>query len=197
MGANGRSRSVVDVEFQSRFIFKFALAMMLSMVASIVLFNYLAINALESLKWKMIIYEKSIAEVVMPYMLFISALAVLFTALLLFVASRFLRRDMVGVIYRLNKDMEDVAKGNYRLRIGLRKADPFKDTANELDKVVTSLRGRLRNTNLIFEDTMRLIRSIGEVREEYLPGKCSRLVQNVKALEKSLENNLQHRESGR
>lgn len=186
MGDNGKRHYIVDAEFQGRFILKFVVAMVLSMSASIVGFNYLAVKALEGLKWRMVIHEQSVAEIVMPYMYYISVFSAALAVFLLSAASRLLRKEMVGVIYRLNKDMEEVSRGNYRLRIGLRRADPFKDTAVELDSVVTSLREKLRKTNEIFENTKRIIGSIEEVKEAYLPAKCARLVRSAEALEKSL-----------
>jgi hypothetical protein len=57
----------MDMDFQSRFILKFVFVMVVGMGASIMLFNYIAMDALESLKWRMVIFESSLAEIVMPY----------------------------------------------------------------------------------------------------------------------------------
>jgi methyl-accepting chemotaxis protein len=187
MGNHNRRHYVVDMDFQSRFILRFVFAMVVGMGASIVLFNYLAMNALESLKWRMVIFESSLAEIIMPYMFYITVFAAVFTALLLGVVSRSLHRDVIGVTYRLKKDMEEVAGGNFSLRISLRKADSFKDTASELDRVVTNMRGRFLKADGIFREIKSLIDSIGEVKEEFLPEKCTRLVDNVRELQESMK----------
>jgi methyl-accepting chemotaxis protein len=175
------------MDFQSRFILKFVFAMVVGMGASIMLFNYLAMDALESLKWRMVIFESSLAEIVIPYMFYITVFAVVLTALLLGMASRFLHRDIIGVTYRLKRDMERVAEGNYNLRIGFRKADSFRDTASELDRVVTNMRKRFQKADGIFRESKRLIDSIGEAREEFLPEKCARLIDNVRELQESMK----------
>jgi methyl-accepting chemotaxis protein len=187
MGQFKRRHYIVEMDFQSRFIVRFVSAMVLGMAASIVLFNHIAMRELESLKWRMVIFEGSLAEIMMPYMFYITIFAVIFTAFLLGVVSNYLHRDIVGVIYRLKRDMEDVANGNLRIRIGLRKTDPFKEAARELDKVVASARRRFRRTNIVFRETKQIIDSIGEVREEFLADKCHRLYENVRELEESMK----------
>jgi methyl-accepting chemotaxis protein len=183
----GRRHYLADSEFQSRFISRFVFAMVVGMAASIMIFNHLAMIELESLKWRMVIFENTLADVIMPYVVYISIFATVLTFSLLWVVSRYLHRDVIGVIYRLKKDMEDVAGGNLRLRIGLRKADPFKETARELDKVVANRRKRLRRSATIFKETKTIIDSIGEVREEFLAEKCRRLADNIRDLEKSIK----------
>jgi hypothetical protein len=99
----------------------------------------------------------------------------------------FLHRDVIGVTYRLKRDMEEVARGNFSLRIGLRRADSFKDTASELDRAVTNMRRRFLKADGIFRETKRLIDSLGEVREEVLPEKCAKLVDNIRGLQDSMK----------
>jgi len=178
-----RRHYVVDMDFQVRFIMKFVFAMLVGMTVSILLFNHLAVNALETLKWRMIILERSLADVILPYMFYITVFAVVFTASLLAVVSKFINRDMVSLIYRLRNDLGEVAKGNLGVRIGMRETDPFRDTTEELDRMIVSMRENMETTVEVFRDTKKVIDTITEVREELLPEKCARLVANAGTLE--------------
>ena len=169
MSNHKRRHYVVDMDFQVRFIMKFVFAMMVGMTVSILLFNHLAVNALETLKWRMIIVERSLADVILPYMFYITVFAAVFTTFLLAVVSRFINRDIAGLIYRLRNDLGEVAKGNLGVRLGMRETDPFRDTTEALDRMIVSMRENMENTGEVFRDTKQIIDTITEVREELLP----------------------------
>ena len=178
---------MVDMDFQVRFIMKFVLAMMAGMTVSILLFNHLAMNALETLKWRMVILETSLADVISPYMFYITVFAAVFTTFLLAAVSKFINRDIEGLIYRLRNDLGEVAKGNLGVRLGMRETDPFRDTTEELDRMIVSMRENMETTVEVFRDTKHIIGTITEVRQELLPEKCARLVANAGTLEELME----------
>jgi methyl-accepting chemotaxis protein len=187
MSNHKRRHYVVDMDFQARFIMKFVFAMMVGMTVSILLFNHLAMNALETLKWRMIIFERSLADVILPYMFYITVFAAVFTASLLAVVSKFINRDMVSLIYRLRNDLREVAKGNLGVRLGMRETDPFRDTTDELDRMIASMREDMETTVEVFRDTQKIIDTLTEVREEFLPEKCARLVASAGTLEELMK----------
>ncbi|MBU1888107.1 MAG: hypothetical protein KKB46_02810 [Candidatus Omnitrophica bacterium] len=62
-----------------------------------------------------------------------------------------LSHRLAGPIYRLEKDLEDIAKGNFSIRIKFRKKDELKSIADginrildEMEKKVTNRQGELK-----------------------------------------------------
>lgn len=53
-----------------------------------------------------------------------------------------LSHRIAGPIYRLRKNLEEIAGGNYSLRISLRKTDELKDVADAINKVVDVLQAK-------------------------------------------------------
>ncbi|MFH1790536.1 MAG: methyl-accepting chemotaxis protein [Candidatus Omnitrophota bacterium] len=51
----------------------------------------------------------------------------------------FLSHRIAGPIYRIKKDLDSVADGNFALRIRLRKTDELKDVADAINKVLDVL----------------------------------------------------------
>lgn len=167
--------STGEFNFQRRFILTFALICLSGMTISAALFNYLAVRELETLRWKMAIHAYTLADVVTPYLLYVSIFTVAFTSAALAAFSRFLRWKLKGPIYRLKNSLEMVGGGNLRLAIRLRKTDPFQAPAMELDKMVTAFRYRFRKIHRDFRLAKRTIDHIEDVREDLLPDRCAEL----------------------
>jgi len=70
------------------------------------------------------------------YVLFFRILIV--SPIVLFFAI-YVSHRIAGPIYRIRRDLEQVAAGNYSLRIKLRKTDELKDVADAMNKVIDVL----------------------------------------------------------
>lgn len=54
-----------------------------------------------------------------------------------------LSHRLAGPIYRLEKDLEDIAKGNFSLRIKFRKKDELKSIAEGINRILDEIEKRL------------------------------------------------------
>jgi|Deesub1362A_J573_1020465.scaffolds.fasta_scaffold00004_395 methyl-accepting chemotaxis protein len=178
-----RKRYFINPDFQGRFILSFALICLLGMTISVALFNYLTMREFEALKWKMVIYAGNSADIIAPYLIYISIFAVIFTIVVLIIFSRFLRWRVSGPIYRLKKDLDMVRDGNLALNISLRRKDHFRDSAEELNKMVASLREKFKKLGSDFRATKRIIDTLKDVREDLLAVKCDQLSARLYDLE--------------
>ena len=56
-----------------------------------------------------------------------------------------LSHRLAGPIYRLEKDLADIAKGNFSIRIKFRKKDKLKSIADGINKILDEMEKRLPN----------------------------------------------------
>ena len=54
-----------------------------------------------------------------------------------------LSHRLAGPIYRLEKDLQDIAKGNFSMRIRFRKKDELKSIAEGINKILDEIENRL------------------------------------------------------
>lgn len=181
-----RRRYVVDLDFQGRFAMTFALIMLAGMAVSIVLLDYFGMKAFEALKWRMVIHEDTIADVLMPYLTYISTFAVLLTGAMLLSVTGFVRWRIAGPMIRLRNDIRQVAAGDFGFEVILRRNDVFKGTAAELDSMVKSLRAGLKGVEQSFRPAKKVIDSMADARDELVSVKCVQLFHSFEALEDAL-----------
>jgi methyl-accepting chemotaxis protein len=58
---------------------------------------------------------------------------------------------IAGPMFRFNKDIEEIARGNLQKNIQIRDGDQFADVADRLNEMVQSLNGRLRKVQAELE----------------------------------------------
>ena len=182
-----RRKYIVDTGFQGRFILAFVAICLMGMVFATGLFNYLVMGEIEDMKWRMVWYESSLGDMVFPHLFYLSLFAVLFTASSTAFVSWLITWKVAGPIYRLKKDIDSVAGGNLGLRIALRRADAFRETALELDRMAGALRDRLGDIDSDFREVKKIIDSLPDSKDELLPAKAERLSQKVEAFEGSVK----------
>ena len=190
-----RRRYVVDLDFQGRFAMTFALIMLAGMAVSIVLLDYFGMKAFDALRWRMVIHEDTIADVLMPYLTYISTFAVLLTGAMLLSVMGFVRWRVAGPMIRLRNDIKQVASGNFGFDVILRRNDVFKSTAADLDSMVKSLRAGLKDVEQGFLPAKRVIDGMADARDDLVAVKCVQLFHCLEALEDALARG--HKQPGR
>ena len=181
-----RKQYIVDRNFQGKFILTFVAICLGGMVLAIGLFNWLALSAIEALKWRMVLYESSLSEVIFPHLLYLGIFALVFTASSTALVSWVITWKVAGPIYRLKKDIDGLGNGNLSIRFALRKTDSFKDVALELDSAASALRERFGRINSDFREVKKVVDSLPDSKEELLALKAERLSHTLEALEKSV-----------
>jgi hypothetical protein len=182
-----RKKRFTNRAFQVWFSGFYALACILAMFISAALFQFFALNRIEQLRWRMMVHENTVADIILPYMIYSGIFATLFTILALFFFSKILRWKIIRPLHRLQRDLALVREGNLTVKICFRKASPFQETglpgktiplygtAEALDKTVISLREKYARLNKEFRGAKKIIHSLPATKNDLLPAKCYKL----------------------
>ena len=174
-----RRQFITDLVFQRRYILTFTMLCLASMVASVLLFNWLAARELEAVKWRMIIESETLADVVVPYLTYISLFGAILTTTAIVLIWRSQMARIVGPVFRLRKDLLRVRNGDLTVQIRLRGEDEFKSTAVELDRLVVSLRRRFTRANDEFDSIKRLTHGLRDLKPQLLALKSEQLIESA------------------
>lgn len=74
--------------------------------------------------------------------------------------SAFAGHRIAGPIYRLNQSLKEVIKGDYSLRIHLRKKDFFQDIADTFNKMNESLEKRFKEKEELMEEVKEKVKTL-------------------------------------
>lgn len=142
-----RRNYFIKKELQGRYIFSFFVFVIIGSIIFTLIFSLLSSNTLT------IIYENSnlrigktplilIKEILSAQWIFIAT-----AGIAVVIVSMFLTHRFAGPIYRFEKSIEDMTKGNFNFQIRLRKKDEGKELAqmmNQLNDTFSSNIGEMR-----------------------------------------------------
>ncbi|MDP2167017.1 MAG: methyl-accepting chemotaxis protein [Thermodesulfovibrionales bacterium] len=178
---------MVDKTFQGKFIMSFVLICLTGMALALGLFNYFVLSEIEGIRWRMVFYSGTLADIVSPHLGYLGVFAVLFTAAATAAVSWVITWKVAGPVYRLKKDIDSIGAGNLNLKVMLRKNDEFKDTAAELDRMAASLREKFGRIKSDFSDASKIVDTLGDTREDLLGPKSEQLLQKIGDLANNLK----------
>jgi methyl-accepting chemotaxis protein len=156
-----RRNYLIDKEFQFRYMGRIIFGMMI--MALIIAFTVYYTT------WARIMDEfYNIPRVAAQFApLFASVNQTLLLVLVLFVAlaalsSLFISHSIAGPIYRFEKTLQAITKGDLTLRVGLRKTDEFKHVADTLNIMMEQLRTTLNEDQKLIGEMTDVTRRLAE-----------------------------------
>lgn len=185
-----RRKFIVDKGLQIRFTFLFVLVSLLGSFASVTAFNFLALRELEALKWSTHLNVKTTGEFLNPLFMYVNIADFLFVSVLLIIAGVWMKRKVSGPLYRMSKDIMNVATGNLTTTIILRKKDDFKDVALELNIMVKGIRERFAVIKKTYTGLSKTIIKLKyEISDpEKTTGNCKSILYNIEKIETDMKN---------
>jgi len=180
-----RRQFLVDKSYQMRIITRILLICFAGLVLDLVVFNMLSYTNIEAMRWRTHIQFETVNDIVWSYLVYSSVIAMLFTVTVLYLYIRFMRRQTAGPLFRLNKDIGSAAKGDLSLNIYLRGEDDFKETAAELNTMISSIRADFRLLSEKFaaiEKTVNVLEYVADKPEIALQ-KCQQLIEYLEPLQ--------------
>jgi len=134
-----RRNYFIKKELQGRYIFSFFVFVIIGSIIFTLIFSLLSSNTLT------IIYENSnlrigktplilIKEILSAQWIFIAT-----AGIAVVIVSMFLTHRFAGPIYRFEKSIEDMTKGNFNFQIRLRKKDEGKELAQMINQLIDTL----------------------------------------------------------
>ncbi len=140
-----RRNYFIRKDFQGKFVLRFFLTILIGAVIFASIFSLLSANTIT------MTYEDAILKVdKTPRALFVEIVRaygvyILLLGLGISLVSLFLSHRIAGPVFRLEKTLEEMAKGNLSLRITLRRKDELKELATSMNGLMSSLSERIRD----------------------------------------------------
>jgi len=86
---------------------------------------------------------RSSSDYMLPYIVMSGTAAIVIIGFAAIVMTLFASHKIAGPLYRIGKNIEDLASGNLNVRFGLRSGDEIKELAEKLDAMAQSLRSKV------------------------------------------------------
>ena len=139
-----RRQYFIDRKFQGAFIFKFFLVLLLGALLTIVI-TMLTTRATLTSSFnggRLVIEQTSLA--ILPSVVFTSVITTVVVGLVALVVTLLISHRIAGPMFRFNKDIEEISRGNLQKNVKIREGDQFGAVADNLNEMVGTLNSRLR-----------------------------------------------------
>jgi methyl-accepting chemotaxis protein len=134
-----RRQLYINRDFQTRFILKFCLILILGGVISIglTLFNTQETLTSSYSNSRLLIQNTSLA--IMPSVIYTTLISTLVIGLIVIMVTLLTSHKIAGPMFRFERDIEKISTGDLQSRIDIRTGDQFQSVAVSLNKMIDSL----------------------------------------------------------
>ena len=138
-----RRQVYIKKDFQTRFIIKFVLVLVLAGAISIGLTLFSTQGTLTSSfsNSKLVIQNTSLA--IMPSVIYTTLITTIVVGLIVVIVTLLVSHKIAGPIYRFEKDVERITKGDLKSQIHIRQGDQFAELATALNTMINQLNAEL------------------------------------------------------
>lgn len=138
-----RRQVYINKDFQTRFIIKFVLVLVLSSVISICLTLFSTQDTLTTsfVNSKLLIQNTSLT--IMPSVIFTSLITTILAGLVMIMVAMLVSHKIAGPMFRFSKDIERIGKGDLKSRIIIRQGDQLREMAAALNTMIEQLNAKL------------------------------------------------------
>lgn len=140
---NRRKQYFINKEFQSKFIIKFCMLVIIGSFISGLIIYLMSKSTVTTAFDNSRLTIKSTADFILPAVLLGSSVVIVVIGLATVGVTLFTSHRIAGPLYRLEKDIEEVAGGNLKMRFSLRYTDELKLLAASFDKMTENLRSNM------------------------------------------------------
>ncbi len=137
-----RRNYFIDKKFQSDFIVKFCIVVIIASVIIGFLIAYFSKNfttvAIENTR----VLVKTAADFMLPVIIITIIIVNFFTAIAVIALTMFTSHKIAGPLYRLKREIQHLQKGNLNANFKIRKTDQLQDFASALSDLSDMLRDR-------------------------------------------------------
>lgn len=159
---NRRRSYFIKKSFQANFIIKFCLLVILACAIMGVLAYLLSENTATTSFENLRLVVKTTSDFILPTLVLSSLVAIVLVCLASVAVTLFISHRIVGPLYRLEKSVAQLGKGDFSVEIKLRKADEVKTLADSINAMAKNLKGPLS----LSQDNLReMEESIAEAEE--------------------------------
>lgn len=138
-----RSRYLIKKKFQLDFMLKFSLILLFGIALSTLLLLFLSKGTLTSTYAASGLQIQATGSAIMPIVVLTNLITAGVICLFAIVVMLFISHKIAGPLFRFEKDIERVSKGDLTVHINLREKDQFKDMARALNQMIDSLSSKV------------------------------------------------------
>ncbi len=151
-----RKQHFIKKGYQTRFILKFCLLVIVGAVISTALLYFLAQGSLTSTYENSRLMVRTTSVAILPAVIYTNFITLgLVTVGCIFVVL-YVSHRIAGPLFRFEKELSEIAEGDLTKVVHLRKKDEVTDMADSLNKMTASLRGRLLELQGQLDEAARL-----------------------------------------
>jgi methyl-accepting chemotaxis protein len=136
---NRRRNYFIEKRFQRNFILKFCVLVMAGSFLSGVIIYLMSRSTVTTTFENCRLTIKSTWDFMLPAVLISSAVVIVFIGLATIAVTLFTSHRIAGPLYRMEKDIDEVASGNLKKVFRLRQGDELKALAENLDKMTRAI----------------------------------------------------------
>lgn len=151
-----RRNYFIDKKAQAKFMAAFALASLLSAVAAVFIFVFLAQTKLEKILYTMRLPETTLASLLFKEMALTTGVAVIVVILLFSYTLKKIFSRIEEPLIKLKGAILKIKGGNLRDTVALREKEEFQAFANALDEMKTALKTKIQVIQINSENLSRL-----------------------------------------
>ena len=139
---NRRKTRFIEKSFQTRFILKFCLLVVLGGLLTTVILYLLSMRSTTVSIVNSEVVVKTTADFLLPVLIQTVLIVMVLIGLATIAVTLFVSHKIAGPLYRLKKGMQDLNQGNLVDEIKLRKFDQLEDIIQEFNDLAKKLRKR-------------------------------------------------------
>ena len=137
---NRRRNYFINKEFQSKFIIKFCVLVIIGTIISGAIIYSMSKATVTTTFENSRLRIKSTADFILPSVLLSGAVVIVSIGFATIAVTLFTSHRIAGPLYRIDKDLKQVMSGDLTMRFNLRKGDEIKALAADLDQMTTAFR---------------------------------------------------------
>jgi methyl-accepting chemotaxis protein len=154
-----RRQYFVKKNYQAKFILKFCLIVLCGTLVSSGLLFLFTRGTLTSSSGQFGLVVKDTAFAILPYVALSNIITFILVVVAAIIVILFISHKIAGPLFRFEKELNEIGKGDLTKTIKLRKKDQFKDLAESLNNMTTDLRSRVlvvkEEVNQVFESARK------------------------------------------
>lgn len=180
VGQIKRRQYFIQKDFQSKFILKFCIILLIGIIISVGLLFLFSKNSLTSSFEQSRLVIKNTADAILPNVFISHLIALVLIILLTIVTTLLVSHKLAGPLFRFEKELKEIGNGDLSKDVKVRKKDQIKAMADSLNQMRTNLQKKISD---IKEEVEQIIESTAG--KEIPPD----LVKRLNQLNQKIKNN--------
>lgn len=169
-----RKTLYIKKEFQFKFILKFCLILLAGVVISTGLLFFLSQETLTSSFENSRLVIKNTGLAILPAIIMTNLITLGIICIATIIVTLFVSHRIAGPMFRFEKDLERIMKGDLSVNINLRKKDQFFEVASTLNNMTQGINEKISKVNHRLDEILPMPNEITTCRE------CTKKVQELK-----------------